>query len=242
MARRTEKHRVAKRFGDYGRVVDADGNFVAWRRFEVTTGPYEPTASHLEWRASVGPGKAKGQDPGVAVVSMTFTMEHLPDWPIRFELELGNDGVIRPMRWSSQATTTEPDPTVMYRQLGGEALERQIEAELRQEVVWWFLPDDWKKAVFVKRRTGRRRATDLELALLAEEYCRAWEDDQRRPMALLAERRSESVDALRSRLDEAVKRNLFEKRGQGRAGGFLTPKAQELMETAGETGDTDGER
>lgn len=103
--------------------------------------------------------------------------------PLRSVEQRGEDVDIQ-VAW----ITVEPrfvvdsDPTVFYRQLGGDALMQQTEAELQQTFMWRLLPPDWQKAVLAKRRTGRRRASDLELALLAEEYENAWEDVPKSPM------------------------------------------------------------
>lgn len=167
------------------------------------------------------------------VLEFTFTLEHLPGWPVTFEMEL-REGVVRTVRGHFEAKDEAPDPAVMYRQLGGDALTRQIEAELQQERLWTVLPEPWQRAVLGKRKRGRRHVTDLELALLAREYCDAWEAEPKSPMKELARRRSESVDALRTRLDHAVERGFFEKRGHGRSGGFLTPDGRHVIDNSEE--------
>jgi len=222
------KHRVTVVDGDYERWETPAGEFLGWFRTGWTTGPHEPTL----WKLRMSPGTA-------TVLEFTFTLEHLPQWPITFEMEL-RGGVVRTVRGRFEAKDDDADPSVIYRQLGGDALADQIEKELQQGQLWKVLPEPWKRAVLGKRRRGRRRATDLELAYLAQEYCEAWEAAPRSPMKELARRRSESADALRTRLDQAVERLLFEKRGHGKSGGFLTPLGQQTIDQGREP--VNGER
>lgn len=218
MARSTKKHRVLERLGDYELREDPEHERPTWWRAEVSTGRYQPA-----WRFRARRGKP-------FVLEATWTFDHLPGWPITIEHEL-RDGVITPVRVRSEAEDGA-DPTILYRQLGGDALVQQTEAEMRQEFHWRLLPKEWQTAVLAKRKRGRKPATPLELALLAQEYEQAWEAEPRRPMAELARRRNESVDALRTRLDAARDGGLFEKRGPGKPGGFLTPKGRRLIEIA----------
>lgn len=222
MALPTVKHRVTDVRGDYERWEALDGKFLGWFRPTWTTGPHEPTL----WKLKMNRGEP-------VVLEFTFTLQQLPGWPVTFEMEL-RDGVLRTVRGRFEATDDSPDPDVLYRQLGGDALARQIEAELQQERLWTHLPPAWQEAIIGKRRRGRRRASDLELALLAAEYCAAWEAEKRSPMKELQRRRNESVDALRTRLDQAVERGFFEKRGHGKSGGFLTPEGRRVIENSKE--------
>lgn len=75
---------------------------------------------------------------------------------------------------------------------------------------------------------AHQRMTARELAELARDYldcCR----ESTRPTALLAERRCLSTSQVGKRLRQSEVRGLLVRKGRGRAGGELTPRAVELL-------------
>lgn len=209
-----EKHRV--RAGDFVQEVGANGE-IRWLRDRVTTGPFTSIAWEYDEDENY-----RGR--------FTFLAElpDVPGWVVRFHHEL-RDGVIRLEGVEAERASDDADSAPLYRKLGGRELEQQVQAELRQDLVRGQLPPDWQAATLATRRTGRRPVTDMELARLCAAYKAAWEEAPRAPMPLLAGREHRSINTLQGLLRRAVERGLFERSGQGRAGGRLTDRARQLL-------------
>jgi hypothetical protein len=206
------KHRVTGRRGDWERRVDEHGEFAGWWRVDVSTGPYRPS-----WKIHhTGIGA-----PWIA----SLTVELVPGWRVRFNFML-EDGAIQLANFEGEG---DGDPSVLYRKLGGRALEQQIADEFSQDMFRAILPPDWQTAALRKRRSGRHPVSELELAKLAEAYCHAYDENPHHPAALLAERDDWNMNTLQGRLRKAEERGFLKREGQGKAGGKLTAKARRIL-------------
>jgi hypothetical protein len=185
---------------------------VDWYRDRVWTGPYR-----LSWKihhAGIG-----------APWTASCTVELVPGWHFRFDHML-RDGVIELVGGGFEG---DGEPSVLYNKLGGRAFAQQVADEFAQDFFRQALPPDWREASLRKRRSGRRPVGDIELAEIADAYCRACDDAPGRPMPLLAEREHLSVHALQGLKRKAVERGLLKLNGQGKAGGHLTAKAKRIL-------------
>jgi hypothetical protein len=217
VTQKSEKYRVTERNGDYERRVYETGD-TRWWRTRASTGPYRPS-----WKID-----QHGVSGGPFTVSFTFT-ELVPGWDCRFDHVL-RDGEITLDR--VEIFGGDGDPSLLYRKLGGRALEQQIADEFCQDFFRRILAKisvEWAEASLRKRRTGRRPAGDIELAQIADAYLRACEDEPRAPMPELVKREGIGLHALQGMKREAVQRGLLKLNGQGKAGGHLTAKAKRLL-------------
>jgi hypothetical protein len=201
--------------GDFVRRVNENG-VPYWYRDRCWTGPYEPS-----WRF-----EARRGQPVRALLTIEF--DEMPGWEVRFEYEL-RDRAIQCVRQHAERVSDDAGPSVLYRKFGGRELEQQVAAEFRQDIIRMAMPPEWRAAALETRRTGRQPVTDLELCELAEAYVNAWESDKRRPMVALRERDGRSMNTLQGLKKKAVERGFLILNGQGKPGGYLTPKAEQLL-------------
>jgi hypothetical protein len=78
-------------------------------------------------------------------------------------------------------------------------------------------------------RRGPKGTPDSWYALLAADYLDAIKGGSRSPVADLAKERGMSEVGLRAALNRARKRGLLTRKGTGRAGGTLTPRAVRIL-------------